>query len=98
MTSSVILKSFKSDVKIPHLSISISPSILSSLLICKLPDTEIVFIHFHAESVKVRFLYRAFIWMPAHGLDQLVDLLVVFQGVPQGVLSAEQPLAETAHL
>lgn len=35
--------------------------------------------------------------MPAHGLDQLVDLLVVFQGIPQSLFSAEQPLAKTAH-
>lgn len=36
--------------------------------------------------------------MPAHGLDQLVDLLVVFQGVSQGILRAEQPLTEAVHL
>lgn len=36
--------------------------------------------------------------MPAHGLDQLVDLLVVLQGVPQGVLGVQQSLAEAAHL
>lgn len=42
--------------------------------------------------------YRAPVRTLPHGLDQLVDLLVVFQGVPQGVLGAEQPLPEAVHL
>lgn len=42
--------------------------------------------------------YRAFFWMLAHGQDQLVHLLVVFHRVPQGVLRAEQPLAQAVHL
>lgn len=55
---------------------------------------------FHAschDTFSVLF-YQAFIWMPAHSLDQLVDLLVVFQGVPQGILGAEQPLAQAVYL
>lgn len=50
------------------------------------------------ESKVSMLFYRAFIWTPAHSLDQLVDLLVVFQGVPQGILSAEQPLAQAVYL
>lgn len=52
----------------------------------------------YEESTYSFQFYRALIRMLAHGLDQLVDLLVVFQGVPQGVLGAEQPLAEAVHL
>lgn len=42
--------------------------------------------------------YQAPVRTLPHGLDQLVHLLVVFQGVPQGVLGAEQPLPEAVHL
>lgn len=42
--------------------------------------------------------YRAFVRTLPHGQDQLVHLLVVFQGVPQGVLRVEQPVSETIHL
>lgn len=58
-------------------------------------------LRFKAESERVSVslpLYRAFLRVLAHGQHQLVDLLVVFQGVPQGVLSVEQPLAEAVHL
>lgn len=74
---------------------SISTSLLTSLLICELfPSC----LPLQAETVNATSFYRAFLWTPAHGLDQLVDLLVVFQGVSQGVLGAEQPLAQTVHL
>lgn len=38
-------------------------------------------------------LYLALIGSRAHGLHQLVHLLVVFQSVPQGLLGAQEPLA-----
>ena len=42
--------------------------------------------------------YGAFVGVPAHSLHQLVHVLVVLHGVPQGVLCAEQPLAQPRHL
>ena len=42
--------------------------------------------------------YGAFVGVSAHGLHQLVHVLVVLHGVPKGVLCAQQPLAQPRHL
>lgn len=55
--------------------------------------------HFHPSCGPTCFQFHlAFVRVFPHGLDKLIHLLVVLQGVPQGVLGAEQSLAQAGHL
>lgn len=69
------------------------PALLRNAALSSLSMSSIVII-----GVGLSMSHRAFIGTSAHGLDQLVHLLVVVQGVPQGVLRAEQPLPQAVHL
>lgn len=42
--------------------------------------------------------YLALVWACTHCFHQLVHFLVVFQGIPQGLLCAQQPLPKPGHL